>query len=903
MAKVNFIKTKTMDKKTAREGFTQDSFSNFINKLGYGTDNQLSNSTYSLNNLLSRNRTELEAAYRSSWLVGQSVDVIAEDMTKSGINMLSELEPDDIKKLHVSMNDFNVWEALCDTIKWARLYGGAIGVIMIDGAKYDQPLNLEAIGKKTFKGVLVLDRWMCEPSLEDIIDEMCKDFGKPRFYKIHASVASGKLPAIKVHYSRVLRFDGIKLPYYQKLYENYWGLSVVERMYDRLVSYDSATLGASQLLYKAYLRVVQIEGLRQALAAGGAVEAAVIKQFKYIRQMQNIEGITMLDSKDQFAVHNYTFSGIPDLLIQLGQQISGATGIPLVRLFGQSPSGFNSGDMDLRNYYDNINRQQENTLRTPLSLLLEIISRSELGKPLPEDFEYTFNSLWQMSEKEKSEIAASDSAIVNQNYGGGLYNKKQSLKELLDLSRTTGRGTNITQEDIDNAKEDDFNIPPSGIIEEENFNIPPSGIIEEENLSNSENENIDLTTKSPELAKEQGIKTPIIGKEQSINEKEQETQVDEEVEKSIPGFKQVSEAIQPGLARMRENWQKALQNIKSKFFTSDDDEGDHWVTVSKEGGNPRRILLNAKGEIIGGDIPKEQQGKKIDEAAKQQSKESASVIKKEEKKNFSEAKRNEEGKLVSVNGEKLPDHISKLKIPPAWKNVVYSEDENSKVWVVGEDSKGRKQVIYSDKFKSEQAQAKFKRIEELNNKFNKILDENEKAISKGKEEAIITKLIMQTGIRPGSETDTGAKVKAYGATTLEGKHVVINDDGTVNLNFIGKKGVQNNIRVEDKELIKYLKERAKNQDEKIFKANNQSLLNHVHTLDGGSFKTKDFRTLLGTKTAMAIVEKEEPPKTEKEYKKKVIAVAKQVAQKLGNTATVCLQAYINPSVFSQWQIF
>lgn len=545
-----------MGKKSGNE-FTQDSFSNFINKLGYGTDNQLSNSTYSLNNLLSRNRTELEAAYRSSWLVGQSVDVIAEDMTKSGINMLSELEPDDIKKLHVSMNDFNVWEALCDAIKWARLYGGAIGVIMIDGAKYDQPLNLEAIGKKTFKGVLVLDRWMCEPSLEDIIDEMCKDFGKPRFYKIHAAVANGKLPAIKVHYSRVLRFDGIKLPYYQKLYENYWGLSVVERMYDRLVSYDSATLGASQLLYKAYLRVVQIEGLRQALAAGGAVEAAVIKQFKYIRQMQNIEGITMLDSKDQFSVHNYTFSGIPDLLIQLGQQISGATGIPLVRLFGQSPSGFNTGDMDLRNYYDNINRQQENTLRTPLSLLLEIISRSELGKPLPEDFEYTFNSLWQMSEKEKSEIAASDSAIVNQNYGGGLYNKKQSLKELLDLSRITGRGTNITQEDIDNAKEDDFNIPPSGIIEEEN-------------LSNSENENIDLTTKSPELAKEQEIKTPIIGKEQSINEKEQETQVDEEVEKSIPGFKPVSEAIQPGLARMKENWQKALQNIKSKFFTSDD---------------------------------------------------------------------------------------------------------------------------------------------------------------------------------------------------------------------------------------------------------------------------------------------------------------------------------------------
>jgi hypothetical protein len=545
MAKINFVRTKTMDKKEGKE-FTQDSFSNFVNKLGYGASNQLSNSTYSLNNLLSRDRTTLEAAYRSSWLVGQAVDVVAEDMTKAGINMLSELEPDDIKKLHVAMNDFNVWEALCDTIKWSRLYGGAIGIIMIDGAEYDKPLRLDTIGKGTFRGILVLDRWMCEPSLEDIIGEMCKDFGKPRYYKIHASVASGKLPAIKVHYSRVLRFDGIKLPYYQKLYENYWGLSVIERVYDRLVSYDSATLGASQLLYKAYLRVIQIDGLREALAAGGKVENAVIKQFKYIRQMQSLEGITLLDSKDQFSTHQYTFSGVSDLLSQFGQQISGATGIPLVRLFGQSPSGFSTGDTDLRNYYDNINREQENKLRSPLSLLLEIMSRSELGKPLPEDFEYIFNSLWQMSEKEKAEIATADSATVNQNYGGGLYSKELALKELLALSRTTSRGTNITKEDIEKAKEDDLNVPPAGIASEEN----------------SLGENVDLTVQSPELAKEQESKQSIIGKEQSINEREQESQ--DEVE--VSPLKNVEEAIQPGLSRMKENLQKALQNIKSKFF-------------------------------------------------------------------------------------------------------------------------------------------------------------------------------------------------------------------------------------------------------------------------------------------------------------------------------------------------
>jgi len=73
------------------------------------------------------------------------------------------------------------------------------------------------------------------------------------------------------------------------------------------VAYDSATLGAAQLMYRAYLRTIGIKGFREALAMGGATEAAVIKQFEYIRAMQNNEGLTILDSEDTFNTHTYSF--------------------------------------------------------------------------------------------------------------------------------------------------------------------------------------------------------------------------------------------------------------------------------------------------------------------------------------------------------------------------------------------------------------------------------------------------------------------------------------------------------------------------------------------------------------------------------------------------------------------
>ena len=80
--------------------------------------------------------------------------------------------------------------------------------------------------------------------------------------------------------------------------------------------------------------------------------------------------------------------------------------------------------------------------------------------------------------------------------------------------------------------------------------------------------------------------------------------------------------------------------------------------------------------------------------------------------------------------------------------------------------------------------------------------------------------------------------------------------------------------------------------------------NYSHQLDGGGFKTKDFRTLLGTRTAMQEIVNLSPPvpKDEKEYRKKVKEVAIRVSKKLGNTPTVALQSYINPSVFAEWKL-
>lgn len=275
------------------------------------------------------------------------------------------------------------------------------------------------------------------------------------------------------------------------------------------------------------------------------------------------------------------------------------------------------------------------------------------------------------------------------------------------------------------------------------------------------------------------------------------------------------------------------------------------------------------------------------------------------------------GHLVAkvINGERrapdggpLPQHITALKLPPAWRDVTYSPDPDADLQATGRDQKGRLQAVYSTRFAEGQAAAKFARVKELDAKFTRIRAQNDEARQsdnpRTRDSADALKLIMETGIRPGSDSDTLADKKAYGATTLEGRHVVETPQG-IRLQFTGKKGVDLDLPVNDPETAAMLLARARQSgpNGRLFASTNHAaLLAHTHSLDGGSFKTKDFRTLLGTRTALEEIAKSATPKTRREYKRSVVAVAKKVSSVLGNTPTVALQSYINPAVFAQWRI-
>lgn len=436
-----------------------DAFSNVLARLGAGTPNLLEGTEYSLQRM-SRDFNTLNALYRESWIVRRIIDVIPADMLKNWITITSGLDPNVEKRFSLTLRRTQLIDKLKRGMQWGRLYGGALGVMLVKHQGYDlsQPLQLDWIMPGDFAGLLIFDRWNgVNPSSELIEDISDPDYGYPKYYTVTDPAGGG---SVKIHHSRVIRFTGNTLPFWEEIAEMQWGASVVESIFDELRKRDNVSWNIAQLTFMANIRVLKMQDLGQLLAAtDNESQAELLRTLEAQNMLLNNMGMQVMDAADGLETHQYTFGGLADCYQQFIMDISGAAEIPVTRLFGRSPSGLNAtGESDLQNYYDMIAEKQESYLRPILNKVLPPFIISTLGS-LPDDFDFEFDPVAEPTDKERADLAKCGTDNVVAAYNAGLISQRTALKELKQQSERTGVWTNITDEDIERASD---SVEPPG---------------------------------------------------------------------------------------------------------------------------------------------------------------------------------------------------------------------------------------------------------------------------------------------------------------------------------------------------------------------------------------------------------------------------------------------------------
>ena len=268
-----------------------------------------------------------------------------------------------------------------------------------------------------------------------------------------------------------------------------------------------------------------------------------------------------------------------------------------------------------------------------------------------------------------------------------------------------------------------------------------------------------------------------------------------------------------------------------------------------------------------------------------------------------------------IADEAALERIRSLVIPPAWREVRISPSPRGPLQAIGVDKMGRVQRIYHPSFVARRARRKYEKIERFGEALPALRRKANEDIAReglGKERvlAVVVRLINDLYFRVGSE-ESVRRYRTYGVTTLRNRHLEIEKGGRLVFKFTGKHHVKHRRILVDEELAALVRDIKSLGGAKLFQyvgedgkkhpVSPRDVNDYIKAAAGPEFSAKDFRTWGGTLLAAVELAELECCEDERRAKRNVAAAVKRVAERLGNTPTVCRSCYIHPKVLEAYE--
>ena len=111
-----------------------------------------------------------------------------------------------------------------------------------------------------------LDRYRLINQGDENRDPSEENFGKPDFYMLSDVDASHN--GVKIHYTRIVLFQGVELPPMLFRLNEYWGDSVLSRLINVLRNYQTSNDSVATIIQDYAQAVFKLKGLSDLIASG-----------------------------------------------------------------------------------------------------------------------------------------------------------------------------------------------------------------------------------------------------------------------------------------------------------------------------------------------------------------------------------------------------------------------------------------------------------------------------------------------------------------------------------------------------------------------------------------------------------------------------------------------------------
>lgn len=386
----------------------EDGYVNLLNKYGTKQDNS---EAYKFEREPVIPDMQLTGLYEGNGLFSKIIDTPAEEALKHGFDL--NLKSDELNAFVEDVLDDLEWEERAATaIKWARLYGGALIVMLIDdGRGLEEPVDWEHI--RSIDELRVYERSIVQPDYASLyqqdyggkgVGNRVSKFGQPEYYYVSSIYGS-----FKVHESRCLVFrNGVLPEQTSNATYLFWGMPEYVRIRRALRETVTAHTDSVKLLERSVQAIYSMKGLASLLTTDDG-ENQVLKRLQLVDTSRGLLNSIAIDSEgEQYDFKTFQFSGVKDVIDATCNMLSALTNIPQTILFGRSPAGMNAtGDSDFESYYNFVEKIQRLMLKRNLRTLLDVVFRAGIasGDVAEEpDYKLEFKPLWSLSDTEQAAV-------------------------------------------------------------------------------------------------------------------------------------------------------------------------------------------------------------------------------------------------------------------------------------------------------------------------------------------------------------------------------------------------------------------------------------------------------------------------------------------------------------------
>lgn len=346
---------------------------------------------------------QLCAMLAQNWLISKCCLIPAKDATRNGyeitVNDGTEVDPEVLDAIRKKDVEYRLNYNLIQFIQMGRVFGIRIAMFIVeseDPEYYKKPFNPDGVMPGSYKGISQIDPYWITPQLDG---ESAANPANINFYEPTWWIINGK----PVHRTHLIIFRTEEVADILKPTYIFGGIPIPQKIAERVYAAERVANEAPLLAMTKRTDVIKADMAQATAEYPGFADR--VKQWVYNRDNYGIKTIGIEEEMQQF---DTSLADLDEVIMTQYQLVAAASNIPVTKLMGTVPKGFNAtGEFDESSYHEELESVQSHDLTPLIERHHLLLIRSEICpqfKIKPFHTTVVWNELDAMTAKEQAEL-------------------------------------------------------------------------------------------------------------------------------------------------------------------------------------------------------------------------------------------------------------------------------------------------------------------------------------------------------------------------------------------------------------------------------------------------------------------------------------------------------------------